>query len=521
MNYEGLRTAGALAALRKEAADIPGLRERIEQEAKAGRITGAGLTGIGAASTLGSSMIKGEGALRTAGRIGGKIVGIPAAALGLATLYGVHRYHPAKRQVAEVLQGRKLSPREERELFLRNPSASTVTDVGRSAVKLQGEVSPEMRKQLEYLRDVYKRQHGEVHGKSKEAARYGIRDAYRVGAADRLGNVADRLLPAVERAEGAWLEGARFSVPERVAMHLGEHAPKYLAGAVPVGLLGATGGGVAIGRATNKTEGGKAKEGSWKAPAIGAAAGIPVGGGLGYLTARGEPRGEQIKRTLAGAGIGAGVGALSGVGVGEAVKGVKNIRNIRRAGEAEAKAIEAQTKAVKEQTAADLQKIKAEREDIKEKGRIVVEGLRRGDSPDVIKANLDAWVSKVKKSHDLRVAGRLVALRKQAAVGPSAGQVAKHVLTALGKVPGGARTAFKSMGEQVTRGAAMDPAAPGIIARAMGGTVAAVPALATVGGAAYLAKPHIDPYLQTKLMQYRMRQAQTRPYYDPRVQRYM
>lgn len=332
------------------------------------------------------------------------------------------------------------------------------------------------------------------------------------------------------------------------------------------------------------------KEAGWKAPAIGAGVGLPVGAGLGYLSARDEPQEEQIKRTLAGAGIGTGVGAAAGLGVGSMIKSTKELKAIRAAGENEAAAIRAKTKAIKEQSDKDVSRIRAERERIKAKGKAVTQELRnilqRGDKPEVMAANIDDFVAKMKKSHDLRTAGRLVIQKRAAskavtiglpvatgllaagttigtsaalshrrkkrndalkhmketmesmpkeyiyapivvkkasvaAAAPTAGQVAKHVLTALGKVPGGARTAFKSMGEQVTRGAAMDPAAPGIIARGLGGTVAAVPGLATLGGAAYLAKPHIEPYMRAKLMQYRVRQAQSRPYYDPRVQRYM
>lgn len=126
---------------------------------------------------------------------------------------------------------------------------------------------------------------------------------------------------------------------------------------------------------------------------------------------------------------------------------------------------------------------------------------------------------KLKNAQDLRAMAQLVAANRV----KTANQVsaAGHAAKVLSKLPGGIRQAFKEMGEQVTKGVAVDPTAPGTAAKVLGGAVRHVPTAGAVLGAGYVAKPHVEPYVQSKVRQYRVRQAMTRPHFDPRTQRFM
>jgi len=123
----------------------------------------------------------------------------------------------------------------------------------------------------------------------------------------------------------------------------------------------------------------------------------------------------------------------------------------------------------------------------------------------------------IKKSQDLRAIGRFVALQKEAAAVEALGHGAK----VLSKLPAGVRKAFAEMGEQVSKGVAVDPLKPGVAAKALGGAVRHAPTAGAILGAGYVAKPHVEPYMRSKMMQFHMRQAATRPHFDPRTQRFM
>jgi hypothetical protein len=127
-------------------------------------------------------------------------------------------------------------------------------------------------------------------------------------------------------------------------------------------------------------------------------------------------------------------------------------------------------------------------------------------------------VVKVADLLQLNASGEAAELAKEGMTGV---QALGHGVGILGKLPKVLTKSFREAGKDVTTAAALDPSKPGLVSKILGGLVRYTPHAAATYGGAKLLEPHVAPYMRGKVRQYRARQAATRPYYDPRVGRFM
>lgn len=122
----------------------------------------------------------------------------------------------------------------------------------------------------------------------------------------------------------------------------------------------------------------------------------------------------------------------------------------------------------------------------------------------------------LRKLASLRVMNDMVALEKRGGV--------EDVFTGAGRLlyrtPGMIARATSGIGTEVTHALAANPQAPGAFAKGVGGLVRYAPHILGAGLALkYVGKP-IKDYAQSKLDQFRARQMESAPYYNPDVQVY-
>ena len=115
----------------------------------------------------------------------------------------------------------------------------------------------------------------------------------------------------------------------------------------------------------------------------------------------------------------------------------------------------------------------------------------------------------------------IVQMRKEAASAVTGSQLLGHLADVAGKVPGIITGGAKDIGKRVTKATALPGEKPGLIAKGLGKAVEYTPHAAAVYGGTQLAAPHVVPYMQGKVRQFRAREARTRPHYDPVTQRFI
>lgn len=127
---------------------------------------------------------------------------------------------------------------------------------------------------------------------------------------------------------------------------------------------------------------------------------------------------------------------------------------------------------------------------------------------------------KEKKSHDLRRVGQLARLHKEGSKALTGKEALEHAIGFAMKIPKIVTGTASDAGKRVTRAAALNPDKPGLAAKLMGKAVQYSPHAALVAGGAHVLSDPARDYMRAKNQQFRARQAQTRPYYDPTTGRF-